>query len=284
MNTLAEAWLGQNGLVRLDDATDQCRLARPRRGQFSRGTAARRRTADASGCAEELGHLPGAVSRRHRCRSIGGHSGCRRRTVFGVSPALRSLGYGELTGINLTFGAAAKINGITFQHGDITQTGLAPQSYAFISCLSVIRTRGRCRSLPEGNRHACYARKAACSSASIMGHSVDAHGQQASGGPIRIFTRQDIGDMLPAPRNTACSLRAMRISNARTAWSTGNASIFATPLRICCSAGAPTGCGQLADHAGTASPIAASRAPHAAARCANVTASAVRCARSRSPA
>jgi hypothetical protein len=53
-------------------------------------------------------------------------------------PALSRCGYRDLTGVNLTFGAPQKADGITFRNGDITRTGMASQSYAFIACLSVI--------------------------------------------------------------------------------------------------------------------------------------------------
>jgi SAM-dependent methyltransferase len=121
-------------------------------------------------------------------------AGAERYSVF--LPALAKLGYSDLTGINLTFGAPRKIDGITFQYGDVTDTGLASQSYAFISCLSVIEhgvdtdafLREQARLLRPGGRLLL--------SFDYWDEPVQTRGQEAYGVPIRIFTRRDIDAML----------------------------------------------------------------------------------------
>lgn len=111
-------------------------------------------------------------------------------------PALSKTGYCDLTGVNLTFGAPQRANCITFQHGDITRTGMASQSYAFIACLSVIE---------HGVDTAAFLQE--CARLLVPGgrlflsfdyweEPVDTRGQQAYGVPIRIFTRRDIDEML----------------------------------------------------------------------------------------
>jgi SAM-dependent methyltransferase len=121
-------------------------------------------------------------------------AGAERYSAF--LPALSRCGYCDLTGINLTFGAPQKADGITLRNGDITRTEMASQSYAFIACLSVIehgvdvaaflQECGRLL-IPNGRLFLSF---------DYWEEPVDVRGQQAYGAPIRIFTRRDIDEIL----------------------------------------------------------------------------------------
>lgn len=121
-------------------------------------------------------------------------AGAERYSAF--LPALRSLGYVNLTGVNLTFPCSEEIGGIRYQGGDITRTAFPDGSLAFIACLSVIE-------------HGVDTEKFLTESARILAEGgrlfvsfdywetpVETRGQQAYGGPIRIFTRRDVDDLL----------------------------------------------------------------------------------------
>lgn len=120
-------------------------------------------------------------------------AGAERYSCF--LPALRHLGFSDLTGINLTFGAPELADGIRFQHGDITRTDFAAASFAFIASLSVIEHgvdvgaffREAARLLRPGG--------ALFVSFDYWQDKVDTRGQLAYGVPIRIFCREDVAEM-----------------------------------------------------------------------------------------
>jgi len=121
-------------------------------------------------------------------------AGAERYSAF--LPALARFGYNNLTGVNLSFGVREKISGITFRHGDITRTGLASRSYAFISCLSVIEHGVDVEAfLQECARLLCPGGRVFLSF-DYWDEPVDTRGQQAYGAPIRVFTHDDIDKML----------------------------------------------------------------------------------------
>jgi len=53
-------------------------------------------------------------------------------------PGLRTLGYSDLTGINLLEGEAETVDGVCYRYGDITNTEFAEAHFGFVTCLSVI--------------------------------------------------------------------------------------------------------------------------------------------------
>ncbi len=120
-------------------------------------------------------------------------AGAERYSMF--LPALRRLGAGDLTGINLVFDAPERIDGILYRHGDVTDSGLPAGRFSFVACLSVIEHgvdpaaffRETARLLRAGGR--------AFVSFDYWEEPVDTRGQHAYGVPIRIFTRADVEAM-----------------------------------------------------------------------------------------
>jgi SAM-dependent methyltransferase len=121
-------------------------------------------------------------------------AGAERYSAF--LPALSRCGYRDLTAINLTFGAPQKADGITFRNGDITRTGMASQSYAFIACLSVIEHDVDIAAFLQESARLLVPGGRLFLSFDYWEEPVDTRGQHAYGVPIRIFTRRDIDEML----------------------------------------------------------------------------------------
>ena len=121
-------------------------------------------------------------------------AGAERYSAF--LPALSRSGYTNLTAVNLSFGAEEEVNGITFRHGDITRSGLASGSYAFISCLSVIEHGVDVEAfLKECERLLCPGGRVFLSF-DYWEQPIDTRGQEAYGAPIQVFTRNDIDKIL----------------------------------------------------------------------------------------
>jgi SAM-dependent methyltransferase len=131
-------------------------------------------------------------------------AGAERYSVF--LPALNQLGYSDLTGVNLTYGAPEDVNGIRFQHGDITGTGFPAQSYAFISCLSVIEHGVDIDAFLSESARLLHAGGHLFLSFDYWEDPVETNGQYAYGVPIRIFTREDINDMLRSAERSGLSI------------------------------------------------------------------------------
>jgi SAM-dependent methyltransferase len=131
-------------------------------------------------------------------------AGAERYSVF--LPALRQLGYTDLTGVNLTYGAPEDIDGIIFQHGDITGTEFPAQSYAFISCLSVIEHGVDIDAFLSESARLLRAGGHLFLSFDYWEDPVETHGQHAYGVPIRIFTRADVDDMLRSAEKFGLSI------------------------------------------------------------------------------
>jgi SAM-dependent methyltransferase len=119
-------------------------------------------------------------------------AGAERYSAF--LPALSRCGYRDLTAINLTFGAPQKADGITFRNGDITRTGIASQSYAFIACLSVIEHGVDIAAFLQESARLLVPGGRLFLSFDYWEEPVDTRGQHAYGVPIRVFTRRDIDE------------------------------------------------------------------------------------------
>ena len=111
-------------------------------------------------------------------------------------PALRRLGYQDLTGLNLAFDAPFQHDGIQYQPGDITRTGFPDGSFAAIASLSVIE---------HGVDVAAFLAEAArllrpggtlFLSFDYWITPVATGGRQAYGVPIRIFSLNDVSAMI----------------------------------------------------------------------------------------
>ncbi len=121
-------------------------------------------------------------------------AGSERYSAF--LPALNQLGYSDLTGINLTFSAPEDVGTIVYQHGDITKTIFADESYAFISCLSVIEHGVDIQAFLNEAARLLRPNGLLFLSFDYWESPVETNGRCAYGVPIRIFTRQCIDDML----------------------------------------------------------------------------------------
>jgi SAM-dependent methyltransferase len=121
-------------------------------------------------------------------------AGAERYSAF--LPTLRELGFTNLTGINLTFTAPIRDNGVTLLPGDITVAPFPDQSFNYIACLSVIEhgvdvaafLREQARLLkPGGHLFVSF---------DYWEDAIETNGQTAYGVPIRIFTRDDAQVMI----------------------------------------------------------------------------------------
>ena len=125
-------------------------------------------------------------------------AGAERYSAF--LPALARLGFSELLGVNLVFGAPERDGAVVFMHGDITRTSLPAASFDYIACLSVIEhgvdipafLRESARLLrPGGTLFVSF---------DYWQDRVDTRGQSAYGAPVRIFTAAEIAAMLTDAR------------------------------------------------------------------------------------
>lgn len=121
-------------------------------------------------------------------------------------PSLYKLGYNNLVSINLTQTTTEVIDGVSYQPGDCTATTFANDHFGFISCLSVVE-------------HGVDLKKFFNESARILkpnGHlfvstdywidTVDTKGQMAFGSPIKVFTADDIAEMIEIARDSGLIL------------------------------------------------------------------------------
>jgi len=111
-------------------------------------------------------------------------------------PALASLGFEDLTGINLTMQGERDQGGILYRHGDITAAPFSAGRFAFIACLSVIEhgvdvaafLHEQARLLrPGGHLFVSF---------DYWHQPIETHGQRAYGTPIKIFTPGDVAALL----------------------------------------------------------------------------------------
>lgn len=111
-------------------------------------------------------------------------------------PSLMKLGYQDLVSINLDEPNPRTVDGIKYQQGDCTSTEFPDNHFGFIACLSVIE-------------HGVDVAKFMQESARILrpgGHllvstdywqdQVDTRGQLAFGAPVKVFTANDVVDMV----------------------------------------------------------------------------------------
>ena len=115
-------------------------------------------------------------------------------------PALRRLGYQDLTGINLSFDAPFQQGGIHYQPGDITRTGFPDRSFAAIASLSVIEHGVDVPAFLAEASRLLRPGGLLFLSFDYWITQVDTGGQSAYGVPIRIFTQEDIIALLASAR------------------------------------------------------------------------------------
>lgn len=113
-----------------------------------------------------------------------------------ILPWLYLYGYHNLIGINLTFQTPDRRGRIQYEFGDITDTRFESASFGAITCLSVIE---------HGVNQEAYFREASrllkpggllITSTDYYPERIDTRGKEAYGGPVVIFSRQDVEAML----------------------------------------------------------------------------------------
>lgn len=113
-----------------------------------------------------------------------------------ILPWLYLYGYRNLIGINLTFQKPDRRGQIQYEFGDITDTRFESASFGAITCLSVIE---------HGVNQEAYFREASrllkpggllFTSTDYYPERIDTRGKEAYGGPVVIFSRQDVEAML----------------------------------------------------------------------------------------
>ena len=109
-----------------------------------------------------------------------------------ILPWLFLYGYRNLTGINLAFDRTVKRGPIVYEHGDITQTRFAHNTFDAVACLSVVE---------HGVDLEAYFREMArvlkpggvlVTSTDYYATGVDTMGRTAYGTPVRVFSRDEI--------------------------------------------------------------------------------------------
>lgn len=113
-----------------------------------------------------------------------------------VLPALFSYGYRNLYGINLSFRGEARRGPILYLHGDITQTSFSDNFFEAVTCMSVIE-----HGVPVGKyfREMYRVLKPGgllITSTDYYPTAIDTKGKMAHGAAIKIFTKQEIQEIL----------------------------------------------------------------------------------------
>jgi glycosyltransferase involved in cell wall biosynthesis len=122
-------------------------------------------------------------------------AGVADQSVF--LPGLYRLGFTDLLGVNLDEGVLPVAqNGIRYQRGDITASGLPTDHFAFVACLSVIEHGVDWRKFLVEMRRILQPGGHLFVSFDYWQDPVETHGRMAFGAPIKIFTRSDIDRMV----------------------------------------------------------------------------------------
>jgi SAM-dependent methyltransferase len=111
-------------------------------------------------------------------------------------PSLAKFGYEELISINLTQTQTEVIDGVIYQYGDCTKTDFTDGYFGFISCLSVIEHGVDVESFMRESARILQTGGHLFVSTDYWQDPVDTGGQIAFGVPVRIFTADDIRDMI----------------------------------------------------------------------------------------
>jgi len=113
-----------------------------------------------------------------------------------ILPWLFLYGYRNLSAGNLVFQRPMNRGPIVYYHLDITQTGIEPETYDAITCLSVIEHRVDLRSYLCEMSRILKPGGILITSTDYFETQVDTRGQIAYGEPIHILTREEIAEAL----------------------------------------------------------------------------------------
>lgn len=113
-----------------------------------------------------------------------------------ILPWLYLYGYKNLTGINLMFGKPIKLGPIVYEYGDITRTKFSGNTFAAITCMSVIEHGVDLESYFKEMIRILKPGGLLITSTDYYETSIETGGQTAYGTPIKIFSKKDIMAMI----------------------------------------------------------------------------------------
>ena len=123
-------------------------------------------------------------------------------------PSLSMMGYQKLVSINLDEPNPRIADGIEYRQGDCAGTNFPDGHFGFIACLSVVEHGvDIAKFLAESSR---ILRKGGhlMVSTDYWHDAVDTHGQMAFGSPVKVFTAQDMNDMVTMAQTNGLEIRS----------------------------------------------------------------------------
>jgi hypothetical protein len=109
---------------------------------------------------------------------------------------LARFGYQNLVSINIDEPNPRTVGGVTYQAGDCTKTDFPDNYFGFVSCLSVIEHGVDVAAFMQESARILRPGAHLLVSTDYWQDPVDTYGQQAFGAPVKVFTMQDIVDMI----------------------------------------------------------------------------------------
>jgi SAM-dependent methyltransferase len=113
-------------------------------------------------------------------------------TYSRILPWLSMYGYRRLHGINLVFDREFRRGPITYRHGDITRTDYADETFDAITCLSVVEHGVNLEAYLKEMRRILKPGGLLITSTDYWQTSIDTHGQQFFGVPVKVLTEEEI--------------------------------------------------------------------------------------------
>jgi SAM-dependent methyltransferase len=123
-------------------------------------------------------------------------------------PTLALHDFTDLHGINLDEGAPVSVGGATYQYGDITSIPFPDQHFAFIACLSTIEHGVDWRAFYASCARVLRRGGELFVSFDYWKDPVDTGGQMAFGAPVKVFTKDEVLDMV-----NFCASQGLRITS-----------------------------------------------------------------------
>lgn len=111
-------------------------------------------------------------------------------------PALERFGYQHLFSINIDEPNPRTIGKIHYQHGDCTNTSFEDNYFGFISCLSVIEHGVDIQKFMQESARILKSGGYLLVSTDYWQDTVDTFGQTAFGSPVKVFTAQEIAELI----------------------------------------------------------------------------------------
>jgi SAM-dependent methyltransferase len=121
-------------------------------------------------------------------------TGAARQSAY--LPGLRTLGYTDLTGINIVWHDVEIVDGIVYRPGDVTRTEFPASQFGFVACLSVIEHGVDWRKFYQEMSRIIRPEGRLFVSMDYWQDPVDTKGREAFGVPVKIFEREEISQMV----------------------------------------------------------------------------------------